>query len=120
MSLTEEVKQAAMQAGADLLGIASPDRFDVLPAHQHPAAIMPAVRSIIVIGRRIPRGCVRPIEEGTNFQTYELFGYYWLDTEFLALTTYQLCAWLEDRGFEAVPIFPFPPEAWPQGVAVRR
>ncbi|MBC7287716.1 MAG: hypothetical protein H5T86_06670 [Armatimonadetes bacterium] len=118
-SFTEQLKQAARTAGADLVGIASLDRFDELPAEHHPASIFPEAQAMVVLARRITRGTLRPVEEGTNWQTYELFGYHWLDTEFLALTTFETAEWLEDRGWEACCLFPFPPEAWPQGVPVR-
>jgi len=117
--LKSELKQAALGFGADLVGVASLDRFSEVPDHQNPAAIFPDARAAIVLARRITRGTVRAIEEGTNYQTYELFGYHWLDTEFLAMTTFQTAEWLEDRGWEACPLFPWPPEAWPQGIAVR-
>lgn len=116
---TAEFKAAARAFGADLVGIASMEAFEGLPAHRHPASIFPDATAVVVLGRRITRGTVRAIEEGTNWQTYELFGYDWLDREFLALTTFECAEWLEDRGWEACPLFPFPPEAWPQGVPVR-
>ncbi len=118
-SLTEQLKAAARAAGADLVGIAPLERFDGQPPERHPASIFPEARAAVVLARRITRGTVRAVEEGTNWQTYELFGYHWLDTEFLALTTFEVAEWLEDRGWEACCLFPFPPEAWPQGVAVR-
>ena len=117
--LTAQLKEFARQAGADLVGIASIDRFADVPSHQHPASIFPDATAVVVIGRRITRGTIRAVEEGTNWQTYELFGYHWLDTEFLALTVFEVTEWLEDQGWEACPIFPFPLEAWPQGVPVR-
>lgn len=117
--LTQEFKQAARGFGADLVGIASLDRFADVPAQRNPAYIFPDAKAAVVLARRITRGTVRAVEEGTNWQTYELFGYHWLDTEFLALTTFESVEWLEDRGWEACPLFPFPPEAAPQGVPVR-
>lgn len=117
--LTREFKQAARGFGADLVGIASLDRFDGVPAEHHPASIAPDARAVVVLGRRITRGIVQAIEQGTNWQTYQLFGYYWLDTEFLAMTVFEAAEWLEDRGWEACPVFPFPPETPPQGIPVR-
>jgi ferredoxin len=118
-ALTIEFKKAAQGFGADLIGVARMDRFDGVPAERHPASIFPDARAVVVLGRRITRGTVQAIEQGTNWQTYELFGYHWLDTEFLALTVFEAVEWLEDRGWEACPLFPFPPEAPPQGVPVR-
>jgi epoxyqueuosine reductase len=115
-----EAKQFARQAGADLVGVAPMERFDDLPPEQSPRSISPDASSVIVVGRRITRGTLRGLEEGTNFGLYEQFGYSWLDGQFLALTTFETVEFLEDRGWEATPLFPFPPEAYPQGIAVRQ
>ncbi|MGD9519351.1 MAG: 4Fe-4S binding protein [Armatimonadota bacterium] len=117
--LTREFKEAARSFGADLVGVASLDRFADVPPEHNPASISPDAKAVVVLGRRITRGTVKAVEEGTNWQTYELFGYHWLDTEFLALTTFESVEWLEDRGFEACPLFAFPPEIPVQGIAVR-
>lgn len=119
MLTAEQVKAYARQAGADLVGIASPDRFADVPAERNPLSIFPHAQSIIVIGRRITRGTLRGTEEGTNLGAFEMFGYSWLDSEFLALTVFDTVSFIEDQGWEATPLFPFPPEAHPQGVAVR-
>ena len=119
MLTAEQVKEYARQVGADLVGIASADRFADVPAERNPLSIFPAAKSIIVIGRRITRGTLRATEEGTNLGSFEMFGYSWLDGEFIAMTTFEVVSYLEDNGWEATPLFPFPPEAHPQGIAVR-
>ncbi len=118
-SLSTQFKEFAAKAGADLVGIASMDRFADFPAEHSPASIAPEARSVIAIGRRITRGTLRGNEEGTNFNTFNSFGYHWLDTEFVAMTTFECVEWLEDQRYEATPLFGFPPEAYPQGIAVR-
>ncbi len=90
-----------------------------MPPERSPLSIFPEMTAAIVIGRRITRGTLRGLEEGTNLGLYEQFGYSWLDTQFVALSTFEVGEWLEDRGWEAVPLFPFPTEAYPQGIAVR-
>ena len=96
MSLTEELRSCARQAGADVFGIASIERFDELPREKHPRVIFPETQSVIVLGRRIPRGALRGVEEGTNFTNYSLYGYDWLDNRFTSLTTYQVGEFLEE------------------------
>jgi ferredoxin len=119
MLTAQQVKDAARRAGADLVGIASPERFADVPPERNPLSIFPHATAVIVVGRRITRGTLRATEEGTNLGTYEMFGYSWLDGEFIAMTTFDTVSFIEDAGWEATPLFPFPPEAYPQGVPVR-
>jgi epoxyqueuosine reductase len=119
MLTAQQVKEYARQAGADLIGIAPPERFADVPPERNPLSIFPEAKSIIVLGRRITRGTLRATEEGTNLGSYEMFGYSWLDGEFIAMTTFEVVSFIEDSGWEATPLFPFPPEAYPQGIVVR-
>lgn len=110
------VKRAAKKAGADLVGIASIDRFAQVEAERNPLSIFPECRSVIVIGRRILRGSLRGVEEGTNFgSTYVSFGYRWLQDQFLPQTTYDLTCFVEAKGFEAVPLFGYAEDGMPTG-----
>ncbi len=120
MSLTDDVRACAREAGADLVGVANIERFDGLPPERDPRAIFPETRSVVVLGRRIPRGALRGVEEGTNFSNYALYGYEWLDNRFTSLTTYRVGEFLEDQGWEAVPLPNLPPEVPPMGVSVRK
>lgn len=61
-----------------------------------------------MLGKRICRGALRGVEEGTNFSDYNLFGKNWLEDEFLSLACYGLTNTLEDEGWEAMPLFPNP------------
>jgi len=119
MLTTQEVTGFAREAGADVFGIANVERFDELPDDKHPRAVFPETRSVIVLGRRIPRGALRGVEEGTNFSNYSLYGCQWLDNRFTSLTTFQVSEFLEDNGWEAVPLPNLPPEVPPMGVKVR-
>ncbi|MHB8993825.1 MAG: hypothetical protein ACYC63_01075 [Armatimonadota bacterium] len=119
MLTAQQVKEYAKQEGADLVGIASPERFADVPPERNPLSIFPHAKAIIVIGRRITRGTLRATEEGTNLGSYQMFGHSWLDGEFIAMTTFETVSFIEDNGWEATPLFPFPPEASPQGIAVR-
>jgi epoxyqueuosine reductase QueG len=119
MDLTRATIEKAKQFGADLFGVADISRFDELPLDRHPRAIFPEARSVVVLGRRITRGSLRGTEEGTNFTNYNLYGYEWLDNRFTSLTTFQVAEFLEDNGWEAVPVPNLPPEVPPMGVRVR-
>jgi len=103
---SQEVKKWAKSFGADLVGIASPKYFEDVVAENNPRSIYPEYKSIIVVGRRILRGSLRGVEEGTNFgSTYGSFGFIWLEDNFLSKTTYDLTCRLEENNFEAVPLF---------------
>jgi epoxyqueuosine reductase QueG len=114
----EQLEQFARQAGCDVLGVASIDRFGELPPDKHPRAIFPEAASVVVVGRRIPRGALRGVEEGTNFTNYNTYGDDWLDNRFTSLVTYRVAEFLEEQGWEAVPLPNLPPEVPPLGVAV--
>ncbi len=113
---SNQVKQVARGYGADLVGIASIDRFASVPAEQNPLEIFPECMSVIVLGRRILRGALRGVEEGTNFNsTYGCFGHRWLEDNFLSKTTYDLTCAIEEHGFEAVPLFGYSIDGMPKG-----
>ena len=114
----QAVENAAQKIGIDLIGFAPRERFAGVPAQNDPFAIFPEGRTVILVGKRICRGSLRGVEEGTNFGDYSLFGGSWLEDEFLSIACYDLVRFLEDNGYEACPIFPNPTEVAPQGVSV--
>ena len=116
--LKQKIEAAVKKEGIDLIGFASRDRFDAVDAAHNPFSIFPEGKTVIMLGKRICRGSLRGIEEGTNFGDYALFGKNWLEDEFLSLACYNLTNVLEEAGWEAVPIFPNPSEIMPTGVSV--
>ena len=114
----QAVEAAAKKIGIDLIGFASKERFAGVDAQHNPFSIFPEGKTVIMVGKRICRGALRGVEEGTNFGDYALFGKNWLEDEFLSLACYDLVRFLEDNGWEACPIFPNPSELGPQGVSV--
>lgn len=100
----EDVKKFAKGCGADLVGIASIDRFDGAPKNMDPRYINPDARSLIVLGFRILRGCLRGIEEGTFFVVYSSMGYAAINSIYAPMTLWNLCKAIEDEGYEATPI----------------
>ena len=113
-----EVIEASKKIGIDLIGFASKKRFESIDAQHNPFSIFPEGKTVIMVGKRICRGSLRGVEEGTNFGDYSLFGKNWLEDEFLSLAAYDLVRMLEDNGWEACPLFPNPSELGPQGVSV--
>ncbi len=114
----QQILETAKKIGIDLIGFASRSRFESVDAQHDPFSIYPEAKTVIMIGKRICRGSLRGVEEGTNFEDYHLFGKKWLEDEFLAIACYDLVNFLEDNGWEACPIFPNPSELGPQGVSV--
>jgi epoxyqueuosine reductase QueG len=117
--LTSGLRAFAAEKRVDLLGTALIDRFDGVPANHHPRTIFPEVRSVVVVGKRITRGTLRGVEEGTQFDLYAQYGQSWLADRMLAIITISLATWLEDNRWEAVPIQDLPPEVPPSGVRVK-
>lgn len=116
--LLNAIHETVKREGIDLLGIAPKARFEALPPEKNPFSIFPEGKTVLLLGKRICRGSLRGIEEGTNFSDYNLFGKNWLEDEFLSLACYGLTNTLEDHGYEAVPIFPNPSELSPMGISV--
>ena len=108
----KSIKEAARHFGADLAGITAIDNFAGVAPQNDPRNIFPQGKSMIVIGRKIPRGALRGVESG-SVQTgvFNDFGLYMLEDQFLAKATYDLVIWMETAGFEAVPMFGYDVEA---------
>lgn len=105
---TQLIKDAARNFGADLVGIASTDALRYLPAEENPLSIFPQAKAVIVIGRKVLRGALRGVEEGTEFENaFPHFGFMTHEDNFLTKTTYDLSIWMEAQGFEAVPLFAY-------------
>lgn len=119
-SLKQKLESSTKKYGIDVLGIAPKSRFKNLDQIHNPFSIFPEGETVIMLGKRICRGSLRGVEEGTNFTDYSFFGRMWLEDTFLATACYDMTRVLEDEGWEAVPIFPNPTEIKPQGVAVAK
>jgi ferredoxin len=105
MALTAQiVKEYARSVGADIVGIASMDRFEGAPLQSDPRQICPDARSMIVCGFRIPRGALRGIEEGTFYTAYCGMGYAGINHVLQPMVLWRITALLEDAGYEAMPI----------------
>jgi epoxyqueuosine reductase len=102
-----ELKQFCTSIGVALAGIAPMERFDGLPASEHPRGIFPEARSVIVIGQEIPRGHFRGVEEGMLWTQP--------NKRILSKYTYEVARFVEADGWEAVPVVPHSATRWPGG-----
>ncbi|OGV70830.1 MAG: hypothetical protein A3K19_26945 [Lentisphaerae bacterium RIFOXYB12_FULL_65_16] len=116
---TQAFKEFAVEKRVDLLGFAPIERFDGVPAKHHPKSIFPETKTVIVLGKRITRGTLRGVEEGTQFDIYGQYGLSWLSDRMLAITTIAVATYLEDNRWEAVPLQDLPPQIPPSGVPVK-
>ena len=74
MDLKILIEEAMKKEGIDLIGFAGKDRFEGVDAQHNPFSIFPEGKTVILLGKRICRGALRGVEEGTNFGDYALFG----------------------------------------------
>jgi len=98
------VKDYARKCGADLVGVASMDRFEGAPPEMDPRHIFPDAKALVAFGFRIPRGCFRGIEEGTYFGAYPSMGYAHINLIYAPNVLREVSLFLEDDGYEAVPV----------------
>lgn len=98
-----ELKAFAKEAGADLVGIASIDRFEGAPPENHPGAIMPNAKSVVVLGCRIGKGLLLAI--GRNWWPYNAYGYGGLGI-LMRPVIYSVMKYIEDQGHTVIPIDP--------------
>jgi ferredoxin len=108
--LCDRVKQTARQAGADLVGIASIDRFDHAPPEVHPRSIFSHTQSVIAVGCRMVRGALKTAEEGLYWGAYNCDSYQYINEVLAPHLLRRIVLLLEDQGYTAVPIHnPFHP-----------
>lgn len=100
----EMVKKAAFDFGADLVGIGSIDRWKDVPENENPLSIMPRAKSVICFGFRMHRGTLRGVEEGTYYSAYTFNSFSDVNNIFAPMLLRQLSSYIEDHGYEAVPI----------------
>ncbi len=109
-TLTERVRAAALQSGADLVGFAPISRFAEAPPEFHPHTIYPQTRTVIAIALPQPRGALKAAEEGTYWQAYNCDSYWFLNEVFAPLVLRGIVMTLEREGYTSVPVHnPFHP-----------
>lgn len=93
-----EIKDITKNLGADICGVASPDRFNDAPKGHHPLDIYSNCKSVIVFAKKVPAGSM--------FANNDIPYTYINDviTEEVDKLGIHLCRVLEDLGIECVPI----------------
>ncbi len=103
MLTSSMIKEIAIEAGADLCGIANVERFQGCPPETHPLSLFPETKSIIVYANRILKGCYQGIKEGTDWSSYWIYGYGTGLYASLGKAGGAISDLLEDHGYESVP-----------------
>ena len=112
LTLTEHVRDVALQAGADLVGFAPIWRFENAPPELHPHTIFPQTHSVIAVALRMQRGALKAVEEGTYWQAYNCDSYWYLNEILAPRVLRAIVLYLEERGFTSVPVHnPFHPHS---------
>lgn len=94
-----EVKEKAQKLGARFTGIGSVDRWKTAPVNLKPENVLPAAKSVIVIGVPIPRGMVETIPSHLWAREHgHLMG------SKVDEITDELAVWLEDQNAKSTPI----------------
>jgi hypothetical protein len=65
---------------------------------------MPECRSVIGMVFRVMRGSLRGVEEGTFFSNYSSMGYGGITYLLMPIIAINLCRYIEDQGYEALPM----------------
>lgn len=101
MITSQEIKEFAIECGADAVGISPMDRFEGAPKEMDARYFYPGAKSMIGFIFRIPKGYIRGIEEGTQFYQYPSLGYAAINEDFAPEVIYDTGKFIEDHGFEA-------------------
>ncbi|MGB2820864.1 MAG: hypothetical protein WBF17_07780, partial [Phycisphaerae bacterium] len=111
-TLTERVRHAALDNGADLVGFAPISRFDDAPPDLHPRTILPQTKTVVAVALRHLRGALKAVEEGTYWQAYNCDNYWYLNEVLAPRVLRAVSLALEADGYIGVPVHnPFHPHS---------
>lgn len=105
--LTEDLKNLARTEGADLVGVASVDRFQEAPTMTHPNGILPDAKTVVVIGIKYPDAAIDrwgqpPAESMFFYQNVQSF----MSSTVMPLIQFRIYRFLEKAGYLALPVAP--------------
>jgi hypothetical protein len=89
---TRKISEAARFFGADMVGIASVERFEKAPKGFHPKDLMSNAKSVLIMGKYFPLGVLKGNSKAAVTRVYE--------TLFIALDqcAYRLSTLIENQG----------------------
>lgn len=93
------VKEYTRQLGADVVGIASVERFAPAPEGYKPTDLLESAASVVTFGvRNLPA-----VVDNSPSYVYSKMGYYFLN-RYLDRIAYDLARFLDDQGWAALPL----------------
>ena len=97
--LKKKIEEAALAAGADLVGFAPIERF----ADGMPQRIFGEAKTVVGLLFRVLRGSYRGIEDGTTYYQYSTTGVEVLEETVMPSALLRVSAVIEDAGYLAIP-----------------
>ena len=101
--ITEKIKMAAKEYGADLVGIADPARWENAPLSRSPQAMMPDCTAAIVLGIHYLDSCIElggtpdPRYPGPSVSNH-------IASEHCNFAAFRLCKYIEKLGYQALMV----------------
>ncbi len=96
-NMTDELKQFALDNGADLIGVAPVERFEEAPQGYRPEDILPGAKTVISCARRMPAGTL--YGPATAYHQAMHIAHTQLDQ-----LAFRMALFLERDGGQAVPV----------------
>jgi len=101
MISSNEIKQKALEYGADIVGIGNIESYEgVSPLHD-PRFILPDAKCVIGAGFRVPRGILRVMDRGSQIYSYTSLGVKSISEELAETFLLKMAAVIENEGYEA-------------------
>jgi epoxyqueuosine reductase QueG len=98
-SLKQDIKDKAQELGADLVGIASVDRFAKAPDGFKPIDLMPDAQSVVVLAKSVPKEIIKNSQSLSSYvNAFET------TTRLLDQIALDLAIYLEKQGGRALPV----------------
>jgi len=96
--LSEKLKEKGLELGASIVGIADVNQFDKAPEHHKPSDILKCAAAVISIGVAQPKAVIQHAMPSQYTQSI------FTTAAILDQIASQLSLWIEEHGFEAIPV----------------
>ncbi|MEM3047242.1 MAG: hypothetical protein QW057_09210, partial [Candidatus Bathyarchaeia archaeon] len=103
MTLTGLVKEFAKEKGADLVGVASVDRFTGAPDRTKPSFYLPDARAVVVLAMRMNDAIIDVLRRRRSSHSYFHFV---INRGFQEVghLAYEVSRFIDDQGYAAYPV----------------